>query len=105
MRTTTERPLRRLVTRTLLPNGSERCAAVKPPGCARSPLAVRPPLYEYTEAIPDCAAAYRGVPTRTVHAKAKHQAKRVAMFAPNGCPSRCRGSNGEWPFLFRLGQN
>src|SRR5215468_5324248 len=28
--TTTDRPFRRLVTRTLVPNGSERCAAVNP---------------------------------------------------------------------------
>src|SRR5262249_36521777 len=32
MRTTTLRPLRRLVTRTLLPNGSDGCAAVSPDG-------------------------------------------------------------------------
>lgn len=43
IRTTTERPLRRLVTRTIVPNGSVRCAAVMPLALAVSPLAVRPP--------------------------------------------------------------
>src|SRR5690606_21958264 len=41
IRTTTERPL--CVTRTLLPNGSVRCAAVYSVGSKRSPLAVRLP--------------------------------------------------------------
>src|SRR5262252_7290601 len=43
IRTTTERPLRRLVTRTCVPNGRVRCAAVKPFARAISPLAVLPP--------------------------------------------------------------
>ena len=43
IRTTTERPLFRFVTRTLVPNGSVGWAAVSAPGEARSPLAVRPP--------------------------------------------------------------
>ena len=38
MRTTTERP--RYVTRTIVPNGSVRCAAVMAFGLNRSPLAV-----------------------------------------------------------------
>jgi hypothetical protein len=42
--TTTERPLLRLVTRTLLPNGNERCAAVNAPGSTLWPLAVLDPL-------------------------------------------------------------
>jgi hypothetical protein len=33
-----------LVTRTLLPNGNDRCAAVKAPGSNLLPLAVREPL-------------------------------------------------------------
>jgi hypothetical protein len=41
IRTTTERPL--CVTRTLLPNGSVRCAAVYCAGSKRSPLAVLRP--------------------------------------------------------------
>jgi hypothetical protein len=41
MRTTVERPLRRLVTRTMVPNGSVRWAAVKEPVLLRSPFAVR----------------------------------------------------------------
>ena len=32
IRTTTEWPLRLLVTRTLVPNGNVRCAAVRPEG-------------------------------------------------------------------------
>src|SRR5262249_36113571 len=43
IRTTTLRPLLLFVTRTRVPNGSVRCAAVKPLGFARSPLAVRSP--------------------------------------------------------------
>lgn len=43
MRTTTVRPLRRFVTRTLVPNGNERCAAVMAEGLKRSPLAVLRP--------------------------------------------------------------
>jgi hypothetical protein len=43
MRTTTERPLLRFVTRTFVPKGSERWAAVKPEREAVSPFAVRPP--------------------------------------------------------------
>jgi hypothetical protein len=40
MRTTTERPLRLLVTITRVPNGSLRCAAVSLDGFMRSPEAV-----------------------------------------------------------------
>src|SRR5690242_9234717 len=40
MRTTTERPVRSLVTRTLVPNGRLRCAAVRARVLKRSPLAV-----------------------------------------------------------------
>src|SRR6266446_3463268 len=43
MRTTTERPFARFVTRTRVPSGNERCAAVKPFASNRSPLAVRLP--------------------------------------------------------------
>jgi hypothetical protein len=43
IRTTTDFPFARFVTRTLVPNGMERCAAVMPPGSACSPLAVWPP--------------------------------------------------------------
>jgi hypothetical protein len=41
MRTTTERPFDKFSTRTLVPNGSERCAAVSSLGFICSPLAVR----------------------------------------------------------------
>src|SRR5688572_17945416 len=44
MRTTTDLLLRRLVTRTRVPNGKVLCAAVSAPEFTRSPLAVRPPL-------------------------------------------------------------
>ena len=57
IRTVTLRPLRRLVTRTCVPNASVRCAAVSPVGFARSPLAVLEPEYAYTDAIPDSAIA------------------------------------------------
>src|SRR5262249_26662253 len=43
IRATTERPLLRLVTRTIVPNGSDRWAAVRPEAEAVSPLAVWPP--------------------------------------------------------------
>lgn len=46
IRTTTDRPFFELMMRTIVPNGSERCAAVKFAGLAASPLAVFPPLYE-----------------------------------------------------------
>src|SRR6202030_122974 len=42
MRTMTVRPLRWLVTRTMVPNGSVRCAAVSLPGEKVSPFAVLP---------------------------------------------------------------
>jgi hypothetical protein len=42
--TTIERPLLLLVTLALVPNGSERCAAVSAPGSSFSPLAVPDPL-------------------------------------------------------------
>src|SRR5262245_21215704 len=43
MRTTTDRPVRTFITLTLVPNGSERWAAVNPCGLKRSPLAVFEP--------------------------------------------------------------
>jgi hypothetical protein len=46
IRTVMLRPLRRLVTRTCVPNASVRCAAVSPAEFARSPLAVLE--YAYT---------------------------------------------------------
>jgi len=48
------RPLSRLVTRTTVPKGSVRCAAVIPHGSNISPLAVRWPAraFPYHEAIP-----------------------------------------------------
>ena len=53
IRTTIERPVRRFVTRTRVPNGNDRCAAVMPRAWAYSPFAVRWP--EYVEATPDWA--------------------------------------------------
>lgn len=41
--TTAERPLCLLVTRTLVPNGNDLCAAVRAPSFNRRPLAVRVP--------------------------------------------------------------
>lgn len=59
--TTTEFPVLRLVTRTLVPNGSDRCAAVKAAGLSRAPLAVLLPLsVEYTDAMPLCRCAKAG---------------------------------------------
>ena len=43
MRTTTERPVARCVTFTMVPKGSDRCAAVRRVALAYSPLAVRSP--------------------------------------------------------------
>jgi hypothetical protein len=39
--TTADRPLLRFSTRTFVPNGNERCAAVMALGFIRAPLAVR----------------------------------------------------------------
>src|SRR3954447_2271911 len=54
MRTTTERPVRSLVTRTLVPNGRVLCAAVRSLVLKRSPVAVRLPWKPgpYQEAAP-----------------------------------------------------
>jgi len=46
IRTMTVRPLRKLVTRTIVPKGRERCAAVSFPGANNSPLAVFPSFCE-----------------------------------------------------------
>jgi hypothetical protein len=43
MMTTTEAPVRGLLTLTLVPNGSDLCAAVRPSGRDGWPLAVDPP--------------------------------------------------------------
>src|SRR5690348_3884377 len=67
MRTTTERPVRSLVTRTLVPNGRLRCAAVRARVLKRSPLAVflpwkpgpyqdAPPLWIDLASAPEKAA-------------------------------------------------
>ena len=55
IRTTTERPLLRFSTSTLVPKGSERCAAVISLGFIISPLAVRE-LSAYQDACPTCSA-------------------------------------------------
>jgi hypothetical protein len=55
--TTTDFPLVRCVTRTLVPNGRVRCAAVKEWSVILVPLAVFSPcLVEYTDAMPLWAA-------------------------------------------------
>ena len=56
MRTTTVFPVFKLSTFTLVPKGSERCAAVIAPGSQRSPDAVLD-LSEYHEARPVSAKA------------------------------------------------
>ena len=56
MRTTTDRPFFRFSTFTLVPKGSERCAAVSAPGSQRSPEAVLE-VREYQEARPISANA------------------------------------------------
>src|SRR5712692_214514 len=68
MITITDRPLRRLVTRTLLPRGSVRCAQVSLDGSKRSPLAVgrranSPPYHEACPKTgpPETISAARGV--------------------------------------------
>src|SRR6266446_966312 len=60
IRTTTERPFRLWVTRTNVPNGSVRCAAVNRAGWDASPLAVLPPLCEWTAARPDWETSSAG---------------------------------------------
>jgi len=60
MRTTTVRPLRRLVTRTIVPNGKVRCAAVSFSDTKRSPLEVVPPTWVQIEATPGFSAANEG---------------------------------------------
>src|SRR3954447_9302425 len=54
MRTTTERPVRSLVTRSCVPNGRVLCAAVRAFVLNRSPFAVRRPWKPgpYQEAAP-----------------------------------------------------
>src|SRR5690606_13720177 len=54
IRTTTDRPLARLWTRTSDPKGSLRCAAVSAFGLLSLPLAVRP-FNAYQEALPHSA--------------------------------------------------
>src|SRR5688500_16766973 len=56
MRTTTVRPFRRFSTFTLVPKGSERCAAVRAFGLQRSPEAVLL-VMAYQEARPVWASA------------------------------------------------
>src|SRR5688500_5424570 len=56
MRTTTVRPFRRFSTFTLVPKGSERCAAVRAVGSQRSPEAVLL-VMAYHEARPVWASA------------------------------------------------
>ena len=51
IRTTIERPFWVFVTRIIVPNGSERCAAVKFLGLNASPLVVLPPLSDWIAAI------------------------------------------------------
>jgi hypothetical protein len=84
MVTTTDLPFLLLVTRTLVPNGNERCAAVKAFGLRRPPLATLLPLdVEYTDAIPDwvfgdCALDSMTAPN--VNAVANVTARRVTFF-------------------------
>ncbi len=59
IRTTTERPLVRFSTSTLVPNGSDRCAAVSSLGSIFSPFAVILAGSEYQEAWPSWSALAR----------------------------------------------
>src|SRR5213593_3501381 len=61
-RTTTERPLARLVTRTRVPSGNDGCAAVIARASKRSPLAVGLPWKSapYQEATPTAPGDRRG---------------------------------------------
>src|SRR5262245_901702 len=56
IRTTTDCPLERFSTRTRVPNGNDRCAAVRSSGFIRSPLAVLFAGKEYQEAWPRWSA-------------------------------------------------
>ena len=79
IRTVTLRPLRRSVTRTRLPNGRVRCAAIMAFGSNFTPLAVRLPanLSPYHDALPhSCAiappdAAATASATNTIHPPAR----------------------------------
>jgi hypothetical protein len=61
IRTTIKRPFWVFVTLTIVPNGSERCAAVMLSGLNGSPLVVFPVLPEWIAAIPgsSCRAVQR----------------------------------------------
>jgi hypothetical protein len=98
IRTTAERPLHRLTTVTLVPNGSVRCAAVISPVFIVSPLAVCWPLY--TEAMPKFSDE-RPVSRRMVEVFLVEVGRRQELVthatpsvAPGGCianPDRVRG--------------
>ncbi len=61
IRTTTDWPFERFSTKTRVPNGSERCAAVSSFGFIRSPLAVRFCGSAYHEAGPSWSALAKSI--------------------------------------------
>ena len=89
MRTVADRPFLWLVTRTMVPNGKERCAAVIPPGFSRSPLAVLVPLsVEYTDAKPPWRLGLAPSALASIALKERDSAirMRVSRFERHGSP-------------------
>src|SRR5262249_188114 len=98
-RTTTERPLARLVTRTRAPSGNDGCAAVIARASKRSPLAVGLPwkASPYQEATPTAAGGRRGggdsalaglTPATRKPSMLTTMSRRTRSSSPGGRPDR-----------------
>ncbi len=93
IRTTTERPVSRLVTRTWVPNGSERWAAVRASATWVSPSAVGLLLAcgRYQEASPSWKQGggldAAGCPWGAAH---RHPGRAAAGWSSSWCASRCK---------------
>lgn len=102
IRTITERPVRRTVTRTMVPNGSVLCAAVMAPGLNRSPEAVilwrehSPGCRQsYQEAMPVRACAAAGAASRPSTSAAQRTRKSIRRATSGGSEQvAAMGSSG-----------
>src|SRR5487761_1714488 len=84
MRTTTDRPLRRLVTRMRVLNGKLRDAAVSPSARKLSPLAVRKPAYHEAKPMRSLPLArHRNGPAR------RSYMRRATAFGGNDVGAFC----------------
>lgn len=77
MRTITERPVSRSVTRTRVPNGRLRCAAIRLRDVSRSPSAVRCSAGQYHDARPTCIQDAGPVATGWPVAQAPSRSRRI----------------------------